>query len=114
MSLFPIVGEKIALSTAVPVATDNYVNGILTDATNALARAATTGGAQTSDGLLFSNDGRVIYVDATLGLPANTNYTNGIPTAPTGELCISTDVATTYSNGLPYAANGAISATISV
>jgi hypothetical protein len=114
MSLFPIVNEKVSLSTAVPVATDNYVNGILTDATNALARAATTGGAQVSEGLLFSNDGRVIYVDATAGLPANTTYANGVPVAPTGEMCISTAVATTYSNGLPYAANGALSATISV
>ena len=112
MSLFPIASDKVQLTTAAPAGTDNYQNGVLVDATASLCRASLTGGAQTSEGLLFSNAGQVIYVDATAGLPANTNYVNGIPCAPTGEMCISTGATVTYSNGLPFVANGAVSAQI--
>lgn len=112
MSLFPIASEKAQLTTAVPAGTDNYVNGVLVNSAGALCRAATSGGAQVSNGLLMSNAGQVIYVDATAGLPVGVQFTNGLPFASTGELCISTDAAVTYSNGLPMAANGALSATI--
>ncbi len=112
MSLFPIASEKAQFTTAAVAGTDNYVNGVLQTADGLLCRAALSGGAQFSNGLLMSDAGQVIYVDATAGLPAGVQYTNGMPIASTGELCISTDAAASYSNGLPMAANGAISATI--
>lgn len=112
MALFPIASDKVQLTTAATAGTDNYRNGVLVNSADTLCRAATAGGAQYANGLLFSNSGQVIYVDATAGLPAGTQYVNGIPCAPTGEMCISTGATATYSNGLPYVANGAISAQI--
>lgn len=111
MALFPISGDKIQLTSAAVGATDAYQNGIRVTAGTPLARAATSGGAQVNNGLLMSNSGQVVYVDATAGLPANTQYCNGIPLAG-GALCISTGSMATYSNGLPMVANGAVACTI--
>lgn len=112
MSLFPISADKIQLSSVAPVGTDNYVCGILTDATNAVARAALVGGAQYSNGMLRTALGQIVYVDATAGLPAGVQFVNGIPFASAGEMCISTGAMATYSNGLPMAANGAVCAAV--
>lgn len=112
MALFPIASDKVQLTTAAVAGTDNFCNGILINSLNTLARAATTGGALYSQGFLMSNSGQVIYVDATAGLPANTTFSEGVPFAPTGELCISTGATVTWSNGLPFVANGALSAQI--
>ena len=114
MSLVPVVGDKAQITTAVPVATDNYVNGVLTNAANTLARAALSGGAQILNGWLVSNSGQIIYLDATAGLPPNTNFAGGVPLAPGGELCVSTGVTASYNNGLPFVANGALSVTITL
>lgn len=113
MSLFPLIGNQVALSTSAPVATDNYCNGVLIS-TGGVARAATSGGAQYSQGFLMSNTGQVIYTDATAGLPGGTTYSEGIPQTSTGAICISTDAPATWSNGLPFALNGALSALVSV
>lgn len=112
MSLFPIASDKIQLTSAAVDATDAYQQGVRVSAGTPLARAATSGGAQFNNGLLMSNTGQVVYVDATAGLPANTQYCNGIPLSSTGALCISTDAMATYSNGLPMAANGAVSCVV--
>jgi hypothetical protein len=112
MSLFPIASEKIQLTTAAVGATDQFQNGVLVTSGTPLARAATSGGAQVNNGLLMSNTGQVIYVDATAGLPANTQFCNGLPISSAGALCISTDDVATYSNGLPMAANGAVSCVV--
>ena len=112
MSLFPVSGDKIQLTSAAVDASDAYQNGIRVSAGTSLARAATSGGAQFNNGLLMSNTGQVVYVDATAGLPANTQYCNGIPLSSTGALCISTGSMATYSNGLPFAANGAVACTV--
>ena len=112
MSLFPIAADKIQLTSAAVDATDAYQQGVRVSAGTPLARAATSGGAQFSNGLLMSNTGQVVYVDATAGLPANTQYCNGIPLSSTGALCISTDAMATYSNGLPMAANGAVACVV--
>ena len=112
MALFPILADKVQLSTVAPVGTDAFVCGILRDAGNTVARASLTGGAQTGNGLLRTALGQVVYVDATAGLPANAQYVDGFPVAATGELCISTGATATYSNGLPFAANGALSAAV--
>jgi hypothetical protein len=60
----------------------------------------------------LSNDGQVICVDATAGLPTGTQYCNGLPLSG-GALCISTGAAVSYSNGLPFAANGAVAVQVS-
>lgn len=112
MSLFPIASDKAQLTTAAVDAGDSYVQGVRWNSLGTLCRAATSGGAQFSNGLLMSNDGQVIYVDATAGLPANSTFANGLPRAPTGELCVSTDPTVSYSNGLPMVANGALSVLI--
>jgi hypothetical protein len=112
MSLFPISGDKIQLTTAAVDAADQYQNGVRVSSGTPLARASTSGGAQTNNGLLMSNTGQTVYVDATAGLPANTQYCNGIPLSSAGALCISTDAVATYSNGLPMAANGAVSCVV--
>lgn len=114
MSLFPISGDKIQLTTgAVGLgALDTYQNGVRVTASTPYVRAATSGGTQFSSGLLMSSVGQLIFVDATAGLPANTQYCNGIPLSSTGALCISTDDAAAYSNGLPMAANGAVSCVV--
>ena len=111
MSLFPIASDKIQLTSAAVDATDAYQQGVRVSSGTPLARAATSGGAQYSNGLLMSNTGQVVYVDATAGLPAGTQYTNGIPLSA-GALCISTDAMATYSNGLPMAANGAVACVV--
>lgn len=112
--LFPISGDKIQLTTAVVAGTDTVSNGILINAAGTMARAATSGGAQTNNGLLMSNTVQVIYVDATAGLPANTQYCNGFPLNSTGALCISTGAMATYSSGIPLAANGAVACTVTL
>ncbi|MDQ0084574.1 hypothetical protein J2W35_004943 [Variovorax boronicumulans] len=110
MALFPILADKVQLSTVAPVGTDAFVCGILRDASNAVARASLAGGAQFSNGLLRTALGQVVYVDATAGLPANTQFVDGLPLSPTGALCCSSAAAVSYSNGIPFAANGAVAA----
>lgn len=112
MSLFPISGDKIQLTTAAVDAIDAYQNGVRVSAGTPLARASTSGGAQVNNGLLMSNTGQVVYVDATAGLPANTQYCNGLPLSSAGALCTSTDAMATYSNGIPFVANGAVACTV--
>ena len=71
---------------------------------------STTGAAQaTANGLAYDATGRLCYVDATAGLPADANYTGGLPVNAAGALCVSTNAPATYSNGVPFAANGAVS-----
>jgi hypothetical protein len=112
MALFPIAADKIQLTSAAVGVTDAYQNGVRVTAGTPLARAATSGGAQFNNGLLMSNTGQVVYVDATAGLPANTQYCNGLPLSSTGALCISTNDMAVYSNGIPMAANGAVSCVV--
>lgn len=112
MARFPVLAEQVYLSTAAPVATDAVVGGLLRDANNSLTRAATAGGAQFVNGLLMTALGQVVYNDSTLGLPANTQWVNGIPLASDGSMCVALAPLANYSNGLPYAANGAISAAV--
>ncbi len=107
MAVLPVSSGLAQLTTAAVNASDAYQNGIRLG--GGLARAATSGGAQVNNGLLMSSTGQLIYVDATAGLPANTQYCNGLPLNSSGALCISTDAAATYSNGIPMAANGAVS-----
>jgi hypothetical protein len=108
MALFPILADKVQLSTVAPVGTDATVNGILRDAANTAARAALAGGAQVSNGLLRTALGQLVYVDATGGLPAGTQFVNGLPISPAGALCVSSGPMVSYSNGIPFAANGAV------
>lgn len=108
MSLFPISADKVQLSTDAPVATDSYVGGLLRDAGNTVCRAALSGGVQWSNGLLMTALGQVVIVDATTGLPAGSQYVNGLPISSAGALCVSSDAMANYSSGLPFTANGAL------
>jgi hypothetical protein len=112
MAIFPVLQDQVYLLTAAPVATDNPVGAVLRDAANVGVRAAAAGGTQFANGLLFTDLGQLFYNDATLGLPANTQYVNGIPWAPDGSMCIAMALPVNYSNGLPFASNGAIAAVI--
>lgn len=108
MPVFTVTSGAVLLGTAAPVATDTFHNGILTSASGGLNRATASGGDEYSNGLLMTDAGQVVYVDATAGLPADTVWLNGLPRSG-GLLCVSTDAAATYSNGIPFAANGAVS-----
>lgn len=111
MALFPIASDAVQLGTAAVAVTDTYRNGVLINAGDTLCRAATVGGDEYNNGLLMTASGQVVYVDATASLPADTQYTNGLPLSG-GALCISTNPAVSYSNGIPMAANGAVAAVI--
>lgn len=108
---FPIVADAVQLGTAAPSATDNWSNGILLNELDTLARAALAGGTAVSSGLLMTDLGQVVYLDATAGLPADTQYTNGLPMSG-GALCVSTAAAANYSNGIPFSPNGAVTAVV--
>lgn len=112
MATFLVVSGRVPLSTAAVVATDTYRGGVLNNALATLNKAAAAGGVQYSNGLLRTNTGQVIYVDATAGLPVNTQWVNGLPLSSGGALCVSSGAIATYSNGIPFAANGAVAATV--
>lgn len=115
MSCTPFIvsaAGKVPLTTAAVSATDAYRNGLRVNADETQVRAATSGGDEVSNGLLLTANGQVVYVDATAGLPANTQFVNGLPISSAGALCVSSDDAATYSNGTPLAANGAVAAVI--
>lgn len=103
---------KVPLTTAAVGATDTYRNGLRVNADETAVLASTSGGDEVSNGLLLTANGQVVYVDATSGLPANTEYINGLPISPSGALCVSTDAAATYSNGTPMTANGAVAVSL--
>ena len=111
MAVFSVTSNDVLLGTGAVDANDPFNNGVLKDKTNGTLNRATTGaGAQWSNGLFRNDAGQLKYVDATAGLPANTQWSNGLPFDANGALCISTDAEVTYSNGIPFAANGAVAA----
>lgn len=103
--------ESVQLGIGAPAATDNYKNGVLTDATDVLNRATLSAGTQWNGGIFRTDAGQIQYVDATAGLPAGTVWVNGLPYSGTA-LCIAISPVATYSNGIPMAANGAVCAGI--
>ena len=99
----------LAISSIVP--TDTFHNGILSQ-TNEFNKAVPAGGTVYNNGLLLTDNGQVRYLDTTAGgLPANTVWTNGLPSSG-GALCISTGPLATYSNGIPFTASSAVRAAI--
>ena len=107
--LFPTSGGVVMLTTAANDAADVFWDAMrINNAASPRVRATTTGGVSASNGFTYDSTGRLLYVDATSGLPANTQYCNGIPFDANGAMCISTNAAATYSNGVPFAANGAV------
>ena len=113
--IFPFISGVIALTSAADAGGDVVLNGLRCE--NAAApriRATTLAGAYLNNGLQFDNTGRLVYVDATAGLPADTTYANGFPCSTAGALCISTGAVSTWANGIPYAANGAVCASVTV
>jgi len=112
MATFFVVGSSVPLNTVLPGPTDTYRGGVMVNSLATLNKAIVVAGGEFSNGLRRRDTGSVVYVDATAGLPANTQWANGLPLASNGALCVSTDSASTYSNGIPFAANGAVAVTI--
>lgn len=102
---------RVALANSAVGAGDNPYVGLICSAAGA-ARAIPAVPTQFSNGCGFDNTGRLCYIDATAGLPANTSFNEGIPYGPTGQMCVSTGAIANTSNGVPYVANGAVAATI--
>jgi hypothetical protein len=112
MATFLVVGSTVPINTVLPGSTDTYRGGVLVNALATQNKGVAAGGAEYSNGLRRINSGSVRYVDATAGLPANTQWANGLPLDANGALCVSTNAASTYSNGIPFTANGAVAVTI--
>jgi hypothetical protein len=110
MTILTVTNGQVLLGTSAVQAADTFQNGVLAS-TDGVNRAVTSGGNEYSNGLLMTDAGQVQYVDATLALPADTTWTNGLPTSG-GALCVSANAAATYSNGIPMASNGAIAASL--
>lgn len=110
MSVLTVTSGAVLIGTGAVGPNDPFKNGVLTDAaTGELNRGVTTAGTQWSNGIFRNDSGQLQYVDATAGLPADTQWVNGLPYSG-GALCISTNAGSTYSNGIPFAANGAVAA----
>jgi hypothetical protein len=110
--IFPTQANAVRLTSAANAAGDVFLAGLrIENAANPRIRATTTGGAFSLGGLTFTSTGRLIYVDATAGLPVDTDWSSGLPVSG-GALCVSTNPATFGKDGIPFAANGAIAATI--
>ena len=113
MSIFTVSAtELVQLGTGAIQPTDTFQNGILTSATGDLNRAIATGGDEYANGLLMTDAGQIRYFDATAGLPVDVVWSNGLPRANDGALCVSTGALATYSNGTPMVANGAVRVSI--
>ena len=112
MSIFTVSAEVVQLGTGAIQPTDTFSNGILTSATGDLNRAIATGGDEYANGLLMTDAGQIRYFDATAGLPVDVVWSNGLPRANDGALCVSTGALATYSNGTPMVANGAVRVSI--
>lgn len=108
MALFPISGDAIQLDSGSPSAGDPFRNGIRIATDNSAAYGAYTGGEQTQNGFLLTDDGAVVCVDASGGLPSDVIWRNGLPFNPGGALCVSSNTAVRYSNGIPFDSNGAV------
>lgn len=108
--IFPTAGGVVMLTTAADNAGDVFWDSLrIENAASPRVRATTSQGAYNANALEFDNTGRLVYFDATAGLPAGTTYSNGFPLHTSGALCVSTNAPATWANGVPYAANGAVS-----
>ncbi len=112
MALFPISSDKVQFDTGTPAASDQFSNGVRLKSDNTAVYGVTSGGQQYQNGLLLDANGAIIYVDASAGLPANTQYTNGLPFNSSGALCVSTNAVDEWINGIPFDSNGAVCAVI--
>jgi hypothetical protein len=111
MSIFTVSAtEVVQLGTGAIQPTDTFQNGVLLSGD--LNRAIATGGDEYANGLLMTDAGQIRYFDATAGLPADVVWSNGLPRANDGALCVSTGALATYSNGLPMVSNGAVRVSI--
>lgn len=111
MAVFTVTSGAVILGAGVGAGTDVTLNGILTSASGGRNRATLASGDEYCNGVWLSDAGRISYVDATAGLPADAVWSNGLPRSG-GKLCVSSDAAATYSNGIPFAANGAVSVVV--
>lgn len=111
MTPFPLVNGRVQMTTSAVGVTDSYLSALRISTAPAV-RASTAAAQATCGGLAFTATGQLVYVDATAGLPANTQFCNGRPVTPSGALCVSTGAVASWSGGLPFAANGAVCVTL--
>lgn len=116
MSLFPVDQSNLCIfSTAIGM-TVFARNGVFLRPNN--VTQATVAGVHSNygvGGLSFDADGSVRIVDSQAGLPAGTQYQNGLPMTPDGRLCVDGSgaaQAVAYNHGMPYTANGSIAGLI--
>lgn len=113
MAIFTVLAtELVQLGTGAIQPIDNFQNGVLLSSAGDLNRAIATGGDEYANGLLMTDAGQIRYFDATAGLPVDVVWSNGLPRANDGALCVSTGALATYSNGVPMVANGAVRVSI--
>jgi hypothetical protein len=110
MSLFRVVNDQAQFDAASNVSGDVYGGGIRFTQGGS-ARATTTAGTFFNQGIPMSESGQVAIVDATAGLPAGTNYLNGLPING-NRICVSRNPRAVFSSGLPFDSNGALAAAI--
>jgi hypothetical protein len=106
MALLPILGQKLNLVAGPASPADTYVNG-MRHADLAVRSGLDLPIAGYSQGLPLDADGALCLVDATVTMPADTYFQNGLALCPDG-LCASTGLLATWNNGLPMAANGTV------
>ena len=87
MSIFTVSAEVVQLGTGAIQPTDTFQNGVLLSGD--LNRAIATGGDEYANGLLMTDAGQIRYFDATAGLPVGVVWSNGLPRANDGALCVS-------------------------
>lgn len=109
MAVFTVTADQVLLSTDAIEATDTFSNGVLLSAATGAVQAVNGAGDEYANGLLMTDAGRVVFVDATAALPINTVWSNGLPRSD-GAICVSSGAVAYWSNGIPFAANGAVSA----
>lgn len=108
MALFPVSSSSVQIQTSTPASSDQFSNGVRLKSDASAVFVASSGGQQVSNGLLLDANGAIVCVGATSGLPAGTQYVNGLPISSAGALCVSTNAVDEWINGLPFDANGAL------
>lgn len=105
MALLPVAAGKVVIDQTAVNAADVYANGFRLG-NGVRADYGLTLNSSTQ-GLTVDSNAALCLVDATAGLPAGTSVQNGLPLSG-GYLCTSTGAVATYTNGIPMAANGAV------
>lgn len=109
--MFPMANGVAQFTTGANDGSDIFLDSLRVENSAApKARIVFAGGVASANGVLFDSTGRLVCFDASVGLPAGYQYSNGLPVASDGALCISTNLPVSYTNGIALDVNGAVSA----